>query len=239
MGDEIPHRIAHHVDGFVERRAERFGDMAVPRLGHDAGHRCAGVDEIGQDGVILGPDPRTARRPEGDQRRRGELQLMAGPGEELDVLGVGPGPSALDEGDAQMVELLGHPELVGHGQGKPFLLAPVAQDRVEDVDRLRQLGHLVVVRQMRVPVGRTMCVRMAPFGAVRMAPFGAVGMAPFGAVGMAVSRHGQASSCSGRPRPARWRSRSAAPRRLSVRASRHPPDGRRRPGSGRPRPRCR
>ena len=97
VGDEVAHRITHHVDRFVERRAQRLRDVAVPRLGHDAGDRRARVDEIGQDGVILGPHAGTARRPEGDQRRRGELQLLAGPGEELDVLGVGAGPAALDD----------------------------------------------------------------------------------------------------------------------------------------------
>ncbi len=173
VGDEVAHRVTHHGDGLVERGAQRFDDVTVPRLGHDAGDGRPGFDEVGQDGVILGFHPGAARRAEGDQCRRGELELLAGPGEELDVLGVGPGPSALDEGDPQMVELLGHPELVGHGEGKPLLLAPVAQDRVEDVDRLRQLRHLVVVGQMRVTVGGTVRVGMGPLGAVGMgAPSG-------------------------------------------------------------------
>ena len=170
VGDEVAHRIAHHGHRFVERGAQRLGDVAVPRLGHDAGDRRAGFDEVGQDGVVLGPHAGPTGRAEGDQGGRGELQLLAGPGEELDVLGVGPGPPALDEGDPQMVELLGHPELVGHGEGEPLLLAPVAQDRVEDVDRLGQVRHLVVVRQVRVRVRPAMRVRMRPSGRGVCAP---------------------------------------------------------------------
>ena len=57
-----------------------------------------------------------------------------------------------------MIELLGHPELVVDGERQPLLLAAVAQDGVEDVDRLGQLGHVEVVRvgavTVRVRMGR-------------------------------------------------------------------------------------
>ena len=70
-----------------------------------------------------------------------ERQLLLGPGEELDVLGVGAGPASLDEGDPEVVELLGHPELVVDRERQALLLAAVAQDGVEDVDRLGKLGQ--------------------------------------------------------------------------------------------------
>ncbi len=100
--------------------------MSVPRLGHDARHRSTGADEIGQDCIVLGLHSGAARRPEGDQRGRVEGQLPLGAGEELDVLGVGPGPAPFNEGDTQMVQLFGHPELVVDREGQPFLLAAVA-----------------------------------------------------------------------------------------------------------------
>ena len=112
-----------------------------------------GFDEVGQDLVVLRLDAGPARRAEGDQRRGVERELLLGPGEELDVLGVGAGPAALDVGDAEMVELLGHAQLVVDRERQPLLLAAVAQDRVEDVDRLGELGHHVVVRVRGVAVG--------------------------------------------------------------------------------------
>ena len=137
---------------------KRLGDVAVPGLGHDAGDRCAGVDEVGQDGVVLGADPGATGRAERHQGGGREGELLARPGEELNVLGIGPGPSTLNEGDAQMVQLLGHPELVGHREGQPLLLAPVAQDGVENVDGLGEFRYLVVVGQIRVGVRRTAAV---------------------------------------------------------------------------------
>ena len=84
------------------------------------------------------PHPGPARRAEGDQRGGRQVELGRGPGEELLVLRVGPGPAALDEGDPEMVELLGDAQLVVDGEREALLLGPVAQRGVEDVDRLGQ-----------------------------------------------------------------------------------------------------
>ena len=61
---------------------------------------------------------------------------LARPGEELDVLGVGARPAALDEVDAEDVELLGDAQLVLDGGGDAFDLEAVAKRGVEDLDRL-------------------------------------------------------------------------------------------------------
>ena len=70
-----------------------------------------------------------------------ELEVAGGgPAEELVVLGVGSRPSPFDVLHAEMVELLGDPELVVDGERQAFLLAAVAQGGVVDVDRVGQLG---------------------------------------------------------------------------------------------------
>ena len=114
-----------------------------------------GLHQVGQDGVGLrlhaGP-PGGAER---HQRGGGQRQLLLGPGEELDVLGVGPGPAALDERDPEVVELLGHPQLVVDREREALLLAAVPQNGVEDVDGLGQLGdgEVVGVGAVAVRVG--------------------------------------------------------------------------------------
>ena len=75
--------------------------------------------------------------PERGERRVAQGEVAGRTGEELGVLGVGPGPAALDEADAQLVEVRGDGELVGHGEVQPLLLRAVAQRRVVDVE----VGH--------------------------------------------------------------------------------------------------
>ena len=79
---------------------------------------------------------------------------LAGPGEELDVLGVGARPTALDELDAEDVELLGDAQLVLDGGGHPLDLQAVAKCRVEDLDRRRCGGHRALVALVGWMVGR-------------------------------------------------------------------------------------
>ena len=71
---------------------------------------------------------------------------LARPGEELDVLGVGARPAALDEVDAEDVELLGDAQLVLDGGGDAFDLEAVAERRVEDLDRRRDALLMCVSR---------------------------------------------------------------------------------------------
>ena len=186
------YRVGHHGHRLVEGGPQGLGHVTVPRLGDNAGDRRPGLDQVGQDGVGLGLH---ARPPGGAESHQGggvERQLLLGPLEELDVLGVGAGPTALDEGDAEMVELLGHPQLVVDREGEALLLAAVTEDRVEDVHGLGQVrdGEIVGVGAVAVRMG-------VPDPAVAVG-----GVTAF-------SRHGRAIPCTGRPRPARWRSRSA------------------------------
>ena len=109
--------------------------MPGRRLGHQAHHFRPGGQHVGQHGVAGGHAPRFTGGPEGHQRGGGQRQLARrGAGEELGVFGVGPGPTSLDVLHAQVVELLGHPQLVGHGERQTLGLAAVAQRGVVDLD---------------------------------------------------------------------------------------------------------
>ena len=72
-----------------------------------------------------------------------ELELGLGAGEELDVLGVGAGPAALDELDAEVVELLGDAQLVVDGRRDTLDLEAVAQRGVEDLNPVVHQSSLV------------------------------------------------------------------------------------------------
>jgi hypothetical protein len=63
-----------------------------------------------------------------------ELELGAGAGEELGVLGQRARPAALDEADADLVEEPGDGQLVGDGVAHALALGAVAQRGVEDVE---------------------------------------------------------------------------------------------------------
>ena len=103
-------------------------------LGDQADHRGPGVEQRLHLGVVLDPDTGLPRGAEGDQLRVREVQLGARPGEELGVLGQGPGPAALDVADADLVEQPGDGQLVGDGVAHALSLGAVPQGRVEDVE---------------------------------------------------------------------------------------------------------
>ena len=66
------------------------------------------------------------------------VSFFFGPREELDVLGIGTRPATLDEADPQVVELLGHAQLVVDGERQALLLTAVPEDGVEDVHGLEE-----------------------------------------------------------------------------------------------------
>ena len=189
------HGVGHHGDRLVEGGAQGLGDVAVPRLGDNAGDRRSGLHQVGQDGVGFRLHAGPTGGAERHQRGAAERQLLLGPREELDVLGVGAGPAPLNEGDPEVVELLGDAELVVDREREALLLAAVAQNGVEDVDGLGQLGDGEVVGMggVAVRVG-------VPCPAVTVG---------FAGGAVRLSRHGPAIPCTGRPRPGRWRSTSA------------------------------
>jgi len=145
VGAQEGHRVGHHRHRFVEGGAERVDDMHLRRLGHDADRPGLGLHQVTQRPVVLGPDTGTPGRAECHQRGPGQAELLRGAGEELGVLGVGAGPATLDEGHSQVVELLGHPQLVVDGQRQTLLLGPVPQRRVEHVHRAGQGREFEVV----------------------------------------------------------------------------------------------
>src|SRR5262249_56100058 len=91
-------------------------------------------------GVAGGSRTRRAGRPERREGGVAELQLGAGPPEELGVLGDRAGPSAFDEADAELVQAPRDGQLVGDGQREAFLLGAVAQRGVVDVEAV--VGHV-------------------------------------------------------------------------------------------------
>ena len=102
-------------------------------------------DQLAQHLVVLRSHPGPARGAEGHQGGPCECSSAGGAGEELRVLGVGPRPTAFDEGDPEMVELLGYPQLVVDGEREALLLGPVPQGGVEHVDGLGQHREVEVV----------------------------------------------------------------------------------------------
>ena len=130
--------VVGHGHALVEGGLERVAHVVVPAFPDDAHGGRARLDEVPQGvvGVDLAELP--ARGSEGDERARVEGELGAGAAEELVVLRVGARPAALDEVDAEPVELLGDPQLVLDGERQPLELAAVAQRRVVDLDRLRE-----------------------------------------------------------------------------------------------------
>ena len=87
-------------------------------------------------GSVLDREIGPAGRPERDQERVFERRVRSGHARKNSVsLGMAPGPAALDEADAQLVEQAGHRELVDHRVGDALALGTVAQRGVEDLVR--------------------------------------------------------------------------------------------------------
>ena len=105
--------------------------MTLGYQGHDRRARFAQRGDLRVIGR-LGAGP--AGRAERGELRVLEVQFGRGAAEELGVLRDRARPAALDEPDAQLVELAGDDELVGHGQVEPLLLRAVAQGGVVDVE---------------------------------------------------------------------------------------------------------
>jgi len=100
----------------------------------------SGLDQVAQGVVGVDLAARAPGRAERDERRGRELELRPRPGEELDVLGVGAGPAALDVVDAEVVELGGDAQLVLDRRRDALDLQAVAQGGVEDLDHQRGDG---------------------------------------------------------------------------------------------------
>ena len=139
--DEEGDGVGHHRQVLLQRRPQRLADVPDVGLGDQAHDRRPGVEQGPDLQVVLHPDAGLAGGPEGDQLGVPQLELGAGAGEELGVLGQRTRPAALDEPHADLVQQPGDGELVGHGVADALALGAVAQRRVEDVEVGRAGGH--------------------------------------------------------------------------------------------------
>ena len=133
-------RIGDHRRPLVECGLERFDDLVLRALRHDADGRGVRLDQIAQRRIVVALAARAARRAECDERRRRQIEFVASPSEELDVLRVRPGPAAFDEVHAEQVELVGDTELVVDRRRDALDLEAVAECGVEDFDESHVVG---------------------------------------------------------------------------------------------------
>jgi hypothetical protein len=127
---EVGDRIGDHPDVLFERGRQDPLDVQPPALAEDGDYRRVCLQES-LERLVRGDRVGPAGGAEGGQLRVGESEV-AGPSEELGVLGVGAGPAALDVIDAELVELAGDPELVLEGEGDALALRAVTQGGVVD-----------------------------------------------------------------------------------------------------------
>ena len=116
----------------------RMSDLAT-----SADDRGLGVEQR-LDLRVRRPRRRPALRvgAERDEHRVLQVQLGAGPAEELGVLGHRARPAALDEADAELVEQPRDGELVDDRVGDALALGAVAQRRVEHLEGHRGKSFL-------------------------------------------------------------------------------------------------
>jgi hypothetical protein len=134
LADEEADRVGDHGQVLLRRGAQRLVHVPQVGLGDQADHRGLRVPQRQHLRVGRGPGAGLAGGPERDQLRVPELQLGAGPGEELGVLGQRAGPAALDEAHAELVEQPRDGELVADREGHALALGTVAQRGVVDVE---------------------------------------------------------------------------------------------------------
>ncbi len=120
-------RVADHRDALVERGAQCFGHVVVPRLADDANGTDVRLDQMAQRVVAVDLALHPPGRPERDEGARLELQLVGHPAEQLVVLGVRTGPARLDVVHAEPVELLRDPQLVLDRERDALQLRPVPE----------------------------------------------------------------------------------------------------------------
>jgi len=99
---DIGHGVVDHGQVLVERRRQHVLDVHGRRLAHDHGYRSACFDQRAHVGVAFHDGVGTPGAAKGGHAGVPQFQV-ADALKELDVLRVGPGPSALDVGHAQFV----------------------------------------------------------------------------------------------------------------------------------------
>ena len=224
--DEEADRLGDHVEVLGRRGAEDLGHVEQPALAEDRDDRRLGGDELAQVRVGLGPVRPVAGRAEGGQLRPLPADRLRGR-EELDVLGVGAGPAALDVGHAVLVEHPGDAELVGERQDDVLALGAVAERRVVEDDGRGGRGSVVGCSVTRSWPSRSVGRRVAGGSRRRRRPRASgrrQAAAPAESRSSAHDRLGHPdrpdAACSARPRPGRAaRGRPSGTRRRARRAT--------------------
>src|SRR2546421_9197372 len=118
---EVADALGDHAQVLVTARAEHAIDVQRRALAHERHHRRAGLDQ----GATVAIFRTVAARVPGHTERR-DLRLMQrdtrDAPEELRILGIRAGPSALDVADPQRVQPAGDPDLVLCREGEAFTL---------------------------------------------------------------------------------------------------------------------
>lgn len=95
------HGVADHREVLVAGRAQRTLDVPDVGLRDEGDDRCTAVEQCSHERVGRGGAPGAPGRTERRERRVLEVEVGGGPGEELGVLRVRPGPATFDEAHAE------------------------------------------------------------------------------------------------------------------------------------------
>nr|BFE68376.1 hypothetical protein GCM10020092_016770 [Actinoplanes digitatis] len=156
--DQVGDGVADHREVLVAGGAQRPLDVPDVGLGDDAHDRRLGVQQGLHLRVRLHVDVGLAGRTERDEQGVLQIELLAGPREELGVLGHRARPAALDEADPEFVQQPGDREFVGDRVADALALAAVAQSRVEDlVSHGRGSFPRLTTQQKDLPRMREVC----------------------------------------------------------------------------------
>ena len=147
---EEPDRLVDHAQVLVAAHVDDLAEVQAPGLADDGDRGREGVRQHAQAVVGLRGHALAPRHAEGDELRVAQ-PLVAHAPEELDLLRVGRGEPALDEADAELVELERDARLLVDRDREALLLHAVAQRGV--VELYLTLGHRVL------PVPPATCAR--------------------------------------------------------------------------------
>ena len=137
-----------HREVLFGRRLQDLADVQQPRLAEDRDDRRGGVEEQ-PDLLVVRRRATSLRRvdPNAASRARRNVRCFACSKNSMS-LRVRAGPAALDVVDAEGVEPLGDPQLVGDREGDAFALRAVAQGRVVDFDVMAESCCMVARAQI-------------------------------------------------------------------------------------------
>ena len=122
-------RLVDHAQVLVAADADDLAQVQAPRLADDGDGRREDLGEHAQALVGLGRDALAPGHAEGDELGVDQPLCLHAP-EELDLLGVRGREAALDEADAELVELERDARLLVDRDGHALLLHAVAERRV-------------------------------------------------------------------------------------------------------------